>query len=73
MNAKLITLLCASCAILGGVAGGNIIANQKPAFDYESCKAIIAKGGEAANPGVPENWKAMVTTPGGNWCIRTRG
>lgn len=77
MNAKLITLLVASAAILGGVAGGNILAYQQQhaadakilAFDYEHCRAIVAVGDLDKNPGVPVDWHEMKKTPGGNWCI----
>lgn len=63
------TLGFVASGILGAMVGGGIVA-ARPAFDYESCQVIVAKGDLATNPGVPDNWKEMVTTPGGNWCIR---
>jgi hypothetical protein len=61
-----------SSAVLGAIAGGGIVQHRQasaPVFDYEACRSIVAKG-SLSNPGVPDDWKSIETTPGGNWCVR---
>jgi hypothetical protein len=65
----------ALCAALGSFAGVKMgvhdrqAVSQSEAFDYEGCRSIVAKG-SLSNPGVPDDWKEIETTPGGNWCVR---
>jgi hypothetical protein len=74
MKNSILSMALVSAAILGGIVGAGIAparaAYAKSQFDYESCQAIVAKGDLGTNPGVPDHWREMVTTPGGNWCIR---
>lgn len=74
MKNSILSMALISAAILGGVVGGNIQSAQaayaRSQFDYESCQAIVAKGDLGTNPGVPEHWRELSTTPGGNWCVR---
>ena len=75
-----LTVAMLSSAFIGSLAGGSIatrhqdtpdmaVSSSQASFDYEACRSIVAKG-SLSNPGVPDDWKVIEETPGGNWCVR---
>lgn len=78
MRNSILSAALVASAVLGGIVGGGIQANRDVAaakrinafesFDYDQCNWIVADLKR-----IPDNWKELTPTPGGNWCVHTEG
>jgi hypothetical protein len=52
------------------LAMGVVHAVEASQFDYDACDHIVAKGNlDTAPLPADHEWKEIITTPGGNWCV----